>query len=322
MLTCGHVNLLISVLLVVHLSLIGQLGQRQMMPRHHHRNAQIKMRPDNNEKLSSQPLADSVAQTVAESRTIKTDSMEPRIPVAARSLLTILKHQLRDLISESLNTVQSHDVLSTTQAQARVLIALKRGNVSVGEPPDEGYIDEEAWNLPYLYGDIYNITLKQPAGLHDVIVATMTIGVCCGRDTSFYLFQKRGACWVLTLTQEANGYAQIDGAQGMFDCRIAPLDHAGHLFVVTTNVNPWCTSNWQRLRYCVMRIGARPEKPQVLKRSAETIYLGVDIPYQLRAAQGNFSLDFEGDSNPDEIHCRHHLTYRINSTGAHLLRKD
>src|SRR5205823_11017119 len=107
---------------------------------------------DGNEPLSSQPLAASAAQTVAQLRAIKIDSYDlvADVPLAARPLLTTLKHQLRDLISESLNTTQPRDQLGATQAQARVLIALKRSGVRVGAPDE---VDDDF--LPYIYGDIY-----------------------------------------------------------------------------------------------------------------------------------------------------------------------
>src|SRR5437868_5346470 len=153
MLTCGHVNLLISVLLIVHLSLLGQLSQRPMAQSHHRRNIPKKVRSDGNEPQSSQPLAASAAQTVAQLRAIKIDSYDlvADIPVAARPLLTTLKHQLRDLISESLNTMQPQDQLGAMQTQAHVLIAFKRSGVRVGDTPDEADDD----SLPYIYGDIY-----------------------------------------------------------------------------------------------------------------------------------------------------------------------
>src|SRR5687768_7988903 len=52
---------------------------------------------ERNENLSS------VVSTIAELRQIKTDSYDTSIPLAAKPLLTSLKHQIRDLIHSELN---------------------------------------------------------------------------------------------------------------------------------------------------------------------------------------------------------------------------
>jgi len=80
---------------------------------------------------------------------------------------------------------------------------------------------------------------------------------------------------------ESNGYADISGAQGSFQFAISPPDNEGNWFVVAADVNPWCSSNWQQLRYKVLRPGEDPRHSQVLLEEHTAIYLGVDQPYRL-----------------------------------------
>src|SRR5262249_7368468 len=148
----------------------------------------------------------------------------------------------------------------------------------------------------YVYGDVYDIRIQQPEAHPDLLAVTTTIGVCCGDDTSFYLFKRENAEWRLVLAQEANDYDEIDGAQGRFTLAISPPDKQGKFFVVTANVNPWCTSNWQSLRYQVLRIGQSAYEPQILLSEKGTIYLAVDNPvYELKVQRNRFFLKFYGD---------------------------
>src|SRR5262249_7376806 len=92
----------------------------------------------------------------------------------------------------------------------------------------------------YVYGDIEDINIQEPDGHPDLVAATTTLGVCCGSDTSLYLFQRSESAWHLILAQEAEEYDEVSGAQEMFEYRISPPDSDGRFFVVTANVNPWC----------------------------------------------------------------------------------
>src|SRR5262249_52560562 len=125
--------------------------------------------------------------------------------------------------------------------------------------------------------------------------------------------------WRLILAQEANGYEDISGAQGWFDYRVSPPDPAGGFFVVTANVNPWCTSNWQSVRYQVLKPAADPFWPQVLLKQTQTTYMGVaPPPFTLPADASPFPLKcaaYQG-LNPDDFIRSHIVKYRVSANSA------
>jgi hypothetical protein len=243
----------------------------------------------------SLPEADlpSVADTVARLRQIHTDSMETNIPVAARPLLTTLKHKLRDLIANRLRFEKRR--VSTQELQARVIVDLSDLGLIDDE---EGYfvVDANYFDRGYDYGDIDSVTVTRPHYDFDVIAVTTTIGVCCGEDTSLYLFKYENEEWKLWLADEKNDYDSIDKAQGQFQFGLSWPDENKDLFVVTASVNPWCTSNWQSITYRVLRPGAEPYEPRELLRRKATIYLGNGDPsYRLEVDDSAFTLRFYGD---------------------------
>jgi hypothetical protein len=114
-------------------------------------------------------------------------------------------------------------------------------------------------------------------------------------------------------------------------------------------VSPWCTSNWQSLRYRVVRAGADPYFPDLLLAADRTIYLGNDPLFQLegepdrrdvgqasslphllarclgptlRPQSNGFSLKFRGEYSLDGgILTRDHiLSYRVD--GNQVARVD
>jgi hypothetical protein len=263
--------------------------------------------------LSTEPSASSpahdldlrlVAEAVDSLRRIHTDSMDYAIPPAARPLLTVLKHRLCDLISDLLRVEGSE--ASPQQLQAKVIVDLRRSSVIVTEPAcvivDQNYVDKG-----YDYGDIYDITVKRPQYCFDLIAVTTTIGVCCGTDTSLYVFKYEDREWKLILASEANDYDLVSGAQGTFQFGASWPDESGRFFVVTTSVNPWCSSNWQAITYRVLRPGPAPFEPRVLLSHTQSIWLGDEPPYRLEVGDDWFTLSFHDErylellNNGDEV---------------------
>jgi hypothetical protein len=237
------------------------------------------------------PLID----TVARLKQIHTDSDDANIPPAAKPLLTTLKHQLRDLIGEILAS-EGGDA-SAQQIEARVIEELRRSGIDVREPLCHVYDPNEV-DKGYDYGEIYNITVERPDSdlcINNLIGVTTGIGVLCGEDTSLYLFRHEGARWRLILREEANNYNDISGALGEFQYGISYPDEHGDFFVLAANVNPWCTSNWQSLRYVVLRPGPNPDEPRILLSEQRTIYLGDGESYNLKVTGKGFRLTFHSD---------------------------
>ncbi len=257
---------------------------------------------------------DSIKQTVQSLQRIKTDAMDNNIPDAARPLLTRLKHQLRDLVFDTINERRDQSP-NPTRLQTSVLNKLKIDGILVEEPA-EGIEDDYLEN-GYAYGSINNITIQRVVNHPDLLAATTTIELCCGSDTSLYIFKNDGTQWNLVLAHEANEYADVSGAHGALKYAISPTDDKGEFFVVVANVNPWCTSNWQSLRYAVLRLSDNSYQPKIIMQDKDTIFLDDDPPYKLKVNQKSFSLTFDGDASKiDDVTRKHLVTYVINGERA------
>lgn len=194
----------------------------------------------------------SIAETVKTLSSIKVESWDTNFPNQAKPLFTTLKHQLRDLITSKLNSDTSN-IQDPSIVKTKVISELEQEGIKIGNPWLDNTVDLD--DKYYTYGSIYEIRVEQPKNHPELIVATTSLGVCCGEDTSFYLFRKQDSKWQLILEQEAKDYDDVDGAHGRFSYAISPATKEKDFFVVTANVNPWCSSNWQSLRYTVMREG-------------------------------------------------------------------
>jgi len=241
----------------------------------------------------------SISTIINHLRKINVSSDDPNIPLAAIPLLTEFKHKLRDLI---LNTINETHMSGKTafETQRIVLEKLKGIGIKVEDKEDDT-IKSDLVEPSYAYGRILRISIYRPASHPDLLVATTTIGISCGEDTSLYLFKERKSQWSLILTQEVNGYNSIDAAQGLFGYGISN-DSGKYFYLVTVNITPWCTSNWQRIRYNVFRITSRSYESKLIISGKDTIYLGVESsPYRLHVKSQSFTLKYYGGDklNPD-----------------------
>lgn len=237
----------------------------------------------------------SVRQTLDQLGKIKVKSRDPEVSPAIRPLLTTLKHQLRDLISVTIN---NNAVGRSTPDELLALVkkSLEVQGITVGLIENEERSWEEEKYKEYSYNDIRRISIDSPVDHPNLLVATTTLWVMCGEDTSFYLFKRYKDIWQLILAHEALNYKDIAGAQSHFGYAISPANIQNDFYVAMADINPWCSSNWQRIRYTVARPGKTPYKPEVLMRRADTIYLGIDPPvFTLSAKPNRFRISFHGD---------------------------
>lgn len=235
---------------------------------------------------NTEELFQKLAHTLEQLRTVKVKEYDPDIPITIRPLFTELKHGLRDVILQTLNEKSFHWT-SPDEITARVLELLQQHDILLKKPYETPY---------YTYDRIYDIHISQPAAHSELLVVTTTLWVMCGSDTSFYLLQRVGRTWQLIAAQEANDYEDITGAQKWLEYAISPPDETGQFFVVTANINPWCSSNWQSLRYKAFRIGTTPYHPTILLQREETIYIVGG--YTLTVQANGFEVIFSG--NPSE----------------------
>ncbi len=111
----------------------------------------------------------------------------------------------------------------------------------------------------------------------------------------------------------------MSGARERFDFRVSRPDARGDFFVVAADVNPWCTSNWQMMRYRVMRVSGEPYSPRVVLRGEEGIYLGTDLEgFRLEANANTFTLRFDAsqDLDPGLLIRAHVLKFEVEGDRA------
>ena len=263
------------------------------------------------DKTPYKAVAAQAARTQAALRNFKTDWMDTFIPDGAAPLITSLKHQLRDVILNVLNA-RSPEPVSPDVAQSIVLSSLASQGVKV-EQPHSTDLAPAPGEHEYVYGDIYEVTVRQPTSDPDLLAITTTLGVCCGDDTSLYLVRRQGQRWALIIADEADGYTEVNGAQGNFQYYVAEPDAEGNFFLVTAGITPWCTSNWQELRYKVTRPGSDARTPRVLMTAKDVIYLQDDPIFELSGDPTGFSLRFQAGYSLDPgVFARDHiLRYQV-----------
>jgi hypothetical protein len=211
------------------------------------------------------------------------------VPPSVRSLVQSWKGQLRDFIGRELNSGPTQNAPAERIAD-RLATALAREGVPVDREPGPNDADGP-------YGRLVDLAVQRPAGHQHLLAVSLTQGISCGSDTSLYLFEEKDQAWRLAFALEANGYEEVSGALGSFDFRVSPPDPKGGFFLVAADINPWCSSNWQRLRYRAYRLGGDPLRPVPFFEESAGIYL--ENGFKLSAAADRFRLDFEGSQRLD-----------------------
>jgi hypothetical protein len=215
------------------------------------------------------------------------------VPPAAQKLLPQFKLALREFIGGTLN---NHSTSSPEILHDLILADLKKAGIVALDPVQrDGYYTADGDD----FGGLYDVTVRQPARHPDLIAVVTNLSIPCGSDGSLNLYRRVGATWQLILVAESNGYADISGAQGSFQFAISPPGDEGNWFVVAADVNPWCSSNWQQLRYKVLRPGEDSNHSVLLLDEHTTIYLGTDQPYRLTVNPHGFEIRNVGSQGLD-----------------------
>jgi hypothetical protein len=259
---------------------------------------------------SKAPSSSSLAVAMMKLHQIRVKELDTDVPVAAQPLLTKVKQELCGLIEDTLN---HHDLrgVDPQGMRARIVSRLKSMGITIAEPPTADM--EAAPNTARPFGTLLGLTLAVPDGYPNLLVATTTLSIPCGEDSSLYLFDRQSDGWKLILAQEANDYDSISDAQGSLGYAVGPADGGQPFFVVMASVSPWCTSNWQGIRYTVMRPGKTANEPVILFSTTDTIYLGNAERYRMAATPDGFMVEFESSApdNSDDVSAKKRIEYRV-----------
>lgn len=224
------------------------------------------------------------------------------VPLAAQKLLPQFKAGLRGIIGRTLN---DHSSSSPETLHKLILADLKKAGIeAVNQFQRDGYYMADGDD----FGNLYDVTVRQPARHSDLMAVVTNLTIPCGSDASLNLYRRNGAAWQLILVEESNGYKDISGGQGSFQFAVTPPDAEGNWYVVAADVNPWCSSNWQQLRYKVLRPGEDADHPAVLLDEHTSIYLGTEQPYRLNLNPHGFEFHIVGAQGLDDsILTREHV---------------
>jgi hypothetical protein len=224
------------------------------------------------------------------------------VPPAAQKLLPKFKAGLREIIGRTLN---DHSSSSPEALHKQILADLKKEGIDVLNPVQrDGYYTADGDDFSFLY----DVTVRRPAQHPDLMAVVTNLTIPCGSDASLNLYRRNGAGWQLILVAESNGYKNISGGQGSFQFAISPPDAEGHWYVIAADVNPWCSSHWQQLRYHVLRPGDDADHPLVLLDEHTSIYLGTEQPYRLNLNPHGFELHIVAAQGLDDsILTREHV---------------
>lgn len=229
-------------------------------------------------------------------RVPRNDVPEGDVPLAAQTLLTQLKHGLRELIGDTINHDDNRNA-TPLQLRTQVVERLAQDKIKVlypndEEPPEQIDPDINAPETQFLYGEVARIKITAPAHHPDLLVVTTTIYIPSGEDTSLYLFRRANDYWQIVLAHEANGYKHVTGAQAKFDYAVSPSDENGNFFIVAAHIPPWFVSCWRGLRYQVFRIGHRAYEPLNILSKDNFMYHCDEPPYTLNVRADGFKLSF------------------------------
>ena len=98
---------------------------------------------------------DSVRQTLDQLGGFAVEPRDPVIPLAARPLLTTLKHQLRDLLLSKMSDESIH-WSSPDELTSQVLSSLRKAGVIVDKPAKDPDSWKEEESQKYFYNDIWS----------------------------------------------------------------------------------------------------------------------------------------------------------------------
>ncbi|HEV8432831.1 MAG TPA: hypothetical protein VGR95_05410 [Thermoanaerobaculia bacterium] len=232
-----------------------------------------------------------IQQTLQSLRAVQVGEDDTIVPPAARTLLRTAKDELREAAVASLRN-QPADATAAAASLREVL------RPEVAETPYGGLTTEVTTH-------------------GDAIALLASFDIPCGNDAALFLFRHDGRAWKLVLDRERNDYDTIAGAAGSLAFAVSSPDAKGSLLVISIDINPWCTSAWQTIRWRVDR--ADRDHSSLVTQQRDTIYLG-DDDLEIAVRPHGFSLEYSTHSaDLGRLSYKRLLHYAVDSEN-HLMR--
>jgi hypothetical protein len=184
-------------------------------------------------------------------------------------LLNRLKKTLPELVRVNLNALGNSRSVSDA-LRAAVAKDLKEAGIGMGDITNPrlqqslfGYLPaNQDKQTPQLTLD--GLVANRIPAHDDMIGVAMYVGVPCGSDAAFYLYEYKQNKWNLILAQFEPRLDLVYGWENL-NCGFADIKQDGKFYVVLTYNPIWCSSNWTSLYLSLLRPSGDPFNPKVLK---------------------------------------------------------
>lgn len=223
------------------------------------------------------------------------------VPPRAGRRIEALKDRMRDFVRTMM-------ACAPTSVEPAALAAAmeQRGGVSEGTTGDAVPPSDDR------HGSLVAFEVSRVEAHPDMLAVVATVAIKCGSDSMLILYRRTPSGWREAMVRRAEPYREVKGGWGDLRFAVSPADSTGNWFVVTASTTPWCTSAWQGMPYELARPGAAPDRPSVLFRGKNTIYLGNESDLVLKAEPGAFEIRHDGSSlDPDILIRRHVRRYSV-----------
>lgn len=223
------------------------------------------------------------------------------VPPPAGRRIEALKDRMRDFVRTMMACAPS-----SVEPAALAAAMKQRGGVSDGATGDAVPPSSDR------HGNLVAFEVSRVEGHPDMLAVVGTLAIKCGSDSMLILYRRTPSGWREAMVRRAEPYREVKGGWGDLRFAVSPADSTGNWFVVTASTTPWCTSAWQGMPYELARPGAAPDRPSVLFRGKNTIYLGNESDLVLKAEPGAFEIRHDGASlDPDILIRRHVRRYSV-----------
>ena len=145
----------------------------------------------------------------------------------------------------------------------------------------------------------------EPTLADDKLSVVATIGVPCGSDALWLVYEKRDERWHRVLRWTSPPYRRVDKAWGSFQFAVSPHDADGRWFAIASHIRQWCTSSWSVVDYAVLRPSG--ETPAVVLQGDDSMWWGGDDIGRLSADATHAELRFHGSSVDTGVHNREYV---------------
>jgi hypothetical protein len=230
------------------------------------------------------------------------------VPPRAGRRIEALKDRMRDFVRTMM-------ACAPTSVEPAALAAAmeQRGRVSDGTTGDAVLPADDR------HGSLVAFEVSRVEGHPEMLAVVATLAIKCGSDSMLILYRRTPSGWRETMVRRSQPYSEVGGGWGDLRFAVSPPDAAGNWFVATVSTTPWCTSAWQGMPYELARPGPAPDRPKVVFKGKNTIYLGNEADLSIKAERGAFEIRNDGSSLDPEILVRRHVR-RYSVTGDTVRR--